>query len=107
MKLVRTTKVAGISFDHRQNYAGYVSKNRANTYLFVSREASNAFDTNAVRVMAHVRGGKTVQLGYLPKDVAAEVAPRIDAGGRCWVESFTINRGGPKGTYGIRLTISY
>jgi hypothetical protein len=43
--------------------------------LRLERDPANEHDANAVRVMV---GGQ--QLGFVPREVAAELAPRVDAG---------------------------
>ena len=47
--------------------------------LELRRDAGNEHDPNAIAV--HVRGGK--QLGWVPRELAADIAPQIDAG-RTW-----------------------
>lgn len=46
--------------------------------LSVEREPSNVYDSNAIKVLA-----EGVFLGYVPKNIAAEVAPMLDAGEQC------------------------
>jgi hypothetical protein len=47
--------------------------------LELRRDASNEHDENAVAV--HLAGG--AQLGFVPRELAAEIAPQLDAG-RIW-----------------------
>jgi hypothetical protein len=46
--------------------------------LELRRDAGNEHDPNAIAV--HARGGP--QLGWVPREIAAELAPELDAGGR-------------------------
>lgn len=64
-------------------------------------------DANAIAVIGHVRGGKHVTLGYVPRELARELAPVMDAGKRVWCNDFKVVCGGPKRTYGIVLDITY
>lgn len=47
----------------------------------LEREPDNEYDPNAVKVMA-VHPNGDIELGHLPRDVAARVAPELDAGDR-------------------------
>ena len=107
MRTITKTKVTGCTFSNRQGFICYIQKNKTDAFITVQRERQNKVDTNAVRVVGHVRGGKHVDLGYLPKELAAKVAPVMDAGQKPWVESFEIRCGGPKKTYGITIEIKY
>lgn len=107
MRTVTTTKVAGSTFSNRQGFICYLQKNKEKAFVTVQRERNNKFDPNAIRVIGHVRGGKHVDLGYLPKELASKVAPIMDAGNKPWVESFVVRCGGPKKTYGVTIEIKY
>jgi HIRAN domain len=64
---------------------------REDQRVFLVREPDNAYDKNAVRIDV-ARGGAPIQrsetsfslqcidIGYVPREVAAEVAPLLDAG---------------------------
>jgi hypothetical protein len=66
------------------------------------REAQNRFDSNAVAVEV---GGK--QIGYIPKALAAKLAPRIDAGETVDVIGVRIIKGEKDGqaVYGVRIDV--
>ncbi len=65
------TKVVGVSFEGRQDVvAGLAPGDR----LTLRREAENAFDPNAIAVAFG-----SLALGYLRREIAARVAPNIDA----------------------------
>lgn len=55
------------------------------------RDKDNSYDKNAVRVEVPVLADADlpVHVGFLPRDVAARVAPRLDAGEQptCWVRA--------------------
>jgi HIRAN domain len=44
------------------------------------REPENIHDENAIAVICNERPWKGMQVGYVPRQSAAEIAPRIDAG---------------------------
>ncbi len=68
------TKVVGVSFEGRQDIIAGLSSGSA---LELRREANNPHDANAIAVYyGHL------QLGFLKKDLAAHLAPEIDAGAR-------------------------
>lgn len=75
------TKAAGVTFGKRQQALEHLMRyNPQDITVNLAREAGNAFDRNAVTVVAHVRGKGCYTVGYLPKAVAAFVAPLMDAG---------------------------
>jgi len=54
------------------------------------REPENQFDPNAVKVilLEHIPG---LHIGYLPKDIAAVLAPQVDEG-RIWLEASVLKK---------------
>lgn len=83
------TKVVGVTYlnedgsSRRDIIAGLSSMDKVR----LEREPDNKYDPNAVRVCILV-GDKWQQIGYLPKDVAAELAPEFDAGVKYIVRIF-------------------
>ena len=92
----RYSKVAGVTFYNRQNY---VKNCNAGDVLTLQREKNNAYDRNAIAVYH-----KGKQIGYIAKELASELAPKIDAGTqyRCYVEQRT---GGGSYAYGVNIRI--
>lgn len=73
---------------------GVVEKLRQGQGLALARDPKDAFDPNAVFVVARtVRGN--VKIGYLTAQLAAEIAPLMDAGVR------VIARRAPDARYGV------
>jgi single-stranded-DNA-specific exonuclease len=68
------TKVVGVTFAGRQ---GVIRQMQAGEPLMLRREPGNAYDRNAIRV-ERLNG---VQVGYISKELAAELAKRIDGVG--------------------------
>jgi hypothetical protein len=75
---VIATKVAGVSYSNPNGSSRQqiISGCKAGDRLLLQRESSNPHDANAIRVV-RVNGP---QIGYLPAEVAAELAPHIDRG---------------------------
>ena len=67
--------VAGVFAEGRHRY---VTADSVGEPIFLRREYANPHDKNAIAV--YLKSG--VQIGYMPKDYAKEVAPMIDAGAR-------------------------
>jgi single-stranded-DNA-specific exonuclease len=66
------TKIVGVSFEGRQDV---IAGLRDGSELQIVRQPNNAFDANAIAV----HFGE-LQLGFLKKDIAKQLAPLIDAG---------------------------
>ena len=75
------SKVSGITFGTRQRALRKLEKYSAGMInVAFEREANNAYDVNAIKVMVHVGSGDKYHLGFLPKDLAALLAPIMDKG---------------------------
>lgn len=62
---------------HAQKYTHWHSR------FQMVREPGNANDENAILIKLAVRNGNTfLDMGYMPRDLAGEIAPRIDSGER-------------------------
>ncbi len=80
MPLVET-KVSGVTFGKRQKAIQHLSRyNPQDITINLVRERENPQDRNAVAVYATVRGKGSYCMGYLPKALAAFIAPLMDAG---------------------------
>lgn len=75
------TKVTGVTYGKRQKAIEHLSQYDADHITInLNRERNNERDANAVAVYATVEGKGTYCMGYLPKALAAFVAPLLDAG---------------------------
>ena len=75
------SKVAGVTFGNRQTALKKLDRLEASSVnISLEREAGNTFDKNAVKVNISVGNGKDYHLGYIPKDLAALIAPLLDKG---------------------------
>jgi hypothetical protein len=74
--------VVGVSFEGRQDILARLYDRQRDGVTIVpslKRWPDNPYDANAIAV--HVTApGETVQIGYIPKALAATLAPRMDAG---------------------------
>ena len=102
--------VAGISFDGRQKLAHAFEAHAVNghyCWVELRRDAHNPYDANAIAVMAHVVGRAPLHahLGFVPKDIAARLAPIVDAGGRLRTTGFAFVGGYRGKNIGMRLDV--
>ena len=104
------TKLAGVTFDGRQGYL-YAVRNAPVVYLVLRREKNNEHNANAVAVIAafgkNRKELKHAHIGYLPKDLAAQMAPALDAGLKTRVRGFSIYGGGQGRNLGCAIRIAY
>ena len=83
-QLVKTavveTKVAGVTVGKRQTALENLTKYDSELIsVDLERDSANEYDRNAIRVIATVRGKGSYCIGYVPKTLAALIAPLIDA----------------------------
>jgi len=69
------TRVVGVSFDNRQSVVALLSEGERVSLI---REPDNPFDPNAIKVIRWDRQ----QIGYLDRELAKILAPRMDYYGR-------------------------
>ena len=67
------TYIAGVTFCDRQQH---IANLKVGDRLKLIREPSNKFDNNAIQVF----DVENNQLGFIPKEIAATVAPEMDDG---------------------------
>src|SRR5699024_489900 len=83
MKTCWNFNISGTTFGHRQGYLCDLEKHPERR-VFLWREPRNKTDANAIKVVADaMRNGKRTKydLGYVPREVAAEIAPIMDKKG--------------------------
>lgn len=75
------TKVAGVTYGKRQQAIEHLTHYRPeHIRISLYRDNANAYDCNAVAVIATVKGKGSYTMGYLPKALSAFIAPLMDAG---------------------------
>jgi single-stranded-DNA-specific exonuclease len=91
------TKVVGVTFEGRQDLVAGLRPGEA---LMLVREPQNPADPNAVAV----RYGR-LGIGYVRKQIAARIAPNIDAGERYTAEVRHVTGGGTR-SVGVNIWVS-
>ena len=99
-------KVKGTS--RRQNALEKLAGvNPADISVKLKREPHNAHDRNAVAVYAALRDNRVFFIGYLPKAVAAVLAPLMDKHAEPSTKAFRVTGGfNPYVNYGAALAIA-
>ena len=92
------TRVVGVTFENRQAVVALLTQWEQ---VFLIRESENAFDSNAVRVQRWDHQ----QVGYLNRELAKILAPRMDINGRPVKATVTAVTGGyyPGSSFGVLI----
>lgn len=97
--MVLSTKLAGVSYGDRQtNIKSFAYSDLTDCKLI--REPENKYDHNAVKVVVG-----SLEMGYLPKMVAANIAPEMDSGKRFIAKFECLNRHHAHEQVGLRIKI--
>ena len=82
VKLARVeTKVVGVTFGRRQEAIERLTHYAPQRVtISLKRDSQNPHDVNAIAVVATVSGKGSYIMGYVPRMIAAFVAPLLDAG---------------------------
>lgn len=101
------TKAVGVTFGDRQQVLYRLEQNvLEDTGYQLEREPGNPYDKNAVAVYGLLWGCRVGQVGHLPREVAAMLAPLMDAGMEAQVVRFAIYGGVGQGySLGVKLKI--
>lgn len=92
------TKVAGVSFDGRQRI---VRQTRVGENLSLVRDPNNPYDRNAIMVL-NSRGN---QLGFIPKEIASDLASDMDSGSKYIATVTAITGTNPGDTMGVNILV--
>lgn len=71
-------KVAGVSFDGRQEWLALMT---IDTPVKIVPEPENPYDKHALAVHAAIEGHGVKHAGFIPKELAAQIAPRLEGEG--------------------------
>ena len=75
------SKVRGVSFEPRQKLLRkLLNYNESSIKLFFMRDYDNMYDNNAISVIATVTGKGSAPIGYVSKEIAEIIAPKLDNG---------------------------
>jgi len=92
-------KVAGVSFEGRQQYLAALLGDEP---VRIVPEPENKYDPNALAVHIAVNGS-VCHCGYIPKELAKEIAPLLD--GEAVMATIDAVRGGGDYHYGLVLRV--
>lgn len=100
------TKVAGVTFENRQEY---IAEARSGGQILLRPEPGNPFDHNAIAVWLARDLEGAVHVGYIPKDIAADIAPAIE-GENLLGKVFEVTGGfskfdGSRASYGLIIEV--
>lgn len=103
---VFTTKVAGVTFEGRQDI---IAKLSGTEPCRIVPEPENAYDPNALAVQVAILPGEIQHVGYIPRDLASQIAPHLE-GESVMVRISEITGGfelwnGETAAFGLLLTI--
>jgi HIRAN domain len=101
------TKLRGVSRsnDDGTDRQAIIRKScRAGDELRVYREPDNPVDPNAIAIFAYYKGVER-QLGYLPSELAAELAPKLRRGKSLRVVVSEVTGGQPGYFFGVNVTV--
>ena len=97
--MVLSTKLAGVSYGDRQkNIKSFAYSDLTDCKLI--REPENEYDFNAVKVVVG-----SLEMGYLPKIVAANIAPEMDSGKRFTAQFECLNQHHAYDQVGLKINI--
>lgn len=105
-KSTLTFRAAGVTFEGRQGYICHLMRNKEGAFCFLERDRNNKVDANAIRIVGHA-ADKFVNVGYVPAELAKQLAPIMDSNKKIWCKKFDITRGGKPLVYGVELTVTY
>ena len=76
-----SSKVSGVTYGKTQTALQHLIRyDTRDITAELIREPGNEYDDNAVGVHVSVKGSKTYQIGFLPKDIAKYISNLIDSG---------------------------
>lgn len=101
------TAAAGVTFRSTQEIIAWLNRmDPRDICLSLFREPGNRSDRNAVKIYAHVISlGKKACIGYLKRDLAAAIAPLMDAGEDIRATLYCFTGCCPGITHGMMLNV--
>lgn len=103
------TRLVGVSMVDPEQKRLQKARRLGIAYLVVDREPDNDADPNAIRLLLPGQGPEEDRsVGYLDKEMAASLAPVVDARAslmRCRIEKVTGGEGGKR--YGVNVALYY
>lgn len=90
-------RVAGVSFDGRQEFLKKIFESKEKLDLSFEREPDNPYDSNAIKVMINI-GGELFRIGYVPKLYNVKFTKHLPV-----LHSYRILDFGPRYSKGLEL----
>lgn len=102
------TNTAGVTYGRRQGLLDRLNKySPEDITITLERENGNAYDPNAVQIVAAVRGKGSAVMGYVGRELAKVIAPLLDAGKKVTAAFEAITGGSDyKLNYGLNVAIN-
>ena len=102
------TKAAGVTFGRRQGLLDRLNRySSEDITIELQRESGNAYDPNAVQIIAAVKGKGSAVMGYIGRELARVIAPLLDKGKAVKADFEAITGGHDyKLNYGLNVAIS-
>lgn len=91
------TKIAGVTHENRQEN---ILRLYEGQQLQLLREPTNPYDSNAIAVIGSGR-----QIGYIPRNIALRLAPKLDSGYEAKIQITNLTGGGNKNR-GVNVKIT-
>ena len=92
-------RVAGVSFDGRQEFLKKIFESKEKLDLSFEREPDNPYDSNAIKVMINI-GGELFRIGYVPKLHNVKFTEHLPV-----LHSYRILDFGPRYSKGLELYV--
>ena len=102
------TKTAGVTQERRQQLLARLRRyDREDVTITLERETGNLYDSNAVKIIAAVRGKGSAVMGYINRTLAQAIAPLLDKGKAVKAAIMGVTGGTEcRKTYGLSIAIS-
>ena len=98
------TKLVGVTHNNSDGSSrqSIIAQMNINSRIFLKRDCGNIYDPNAILVV----DAMDRQLGFISKELAAELAPKMDAGQKFTVSIVTLTGGDNGYTRGVNIIIN-
>lgn len=102
------TRTAGVTHERRQQLLARLSRyDNEDITIALEREASNPYDSNAIKVIAAVKGKGAAVMGYVNRTLAEALAPLLDKGKAVKAALINVTGGNEyRRNYGLNIAIS-
>ncbi|MGN0618472.1 MAG: HIRAN domain-containing protein [Ruminiclostridium sp.] len=102
------TKTAGVTQERRQQLLARLRRyDREDVTITLERETGNLYDSNAVKIIAAVRGKGSAVMGYINRTLAQAIAPLLDKGKAVKAALINVTGGNEyRRNYGLNIAIS-